>query len=141
MHTSAREAAARTLVVLFDGECVLCNRFVAFLVRHDEARRLRFGAIRSEAGRALLAARGFDPESLETIVVLAGERTLTRSDAALAIVRVLPAPWRGLTVLGMLPRPLRDALYRIVARHRHAWFGRTDGCPVPEPAVRDRFLD
>jgi salicylate hydroxylase len=63
------------------------------------------------------------------------------SDAVLAIAAGLPFPWRLLAVGRVVPRPVRDALYRLVARNRYRWFGRRITCPVPSPRVRDRFLE
>jgi predicted DCC family thiol-disulfide oxidoreductase YuxK len=132
--------AAGQIVVLFDGVCNFCDGFVQFLIRHDPSGRFRFCAMQSDAGRALLAARGFDPDALDTFVVLDGPRNLVRGDAALAIARMLPAPWSWLAAGRILPRPLRDALYRIFARNRYAWFGSRDSCLVPTPEMRSRFI-
>jgi predicted DCC family thiol-disulfide oxidoreductase YuxK len=128
------------VIVLFDGLCNLCDGLVRFLICHDPAGRLRFSTLQSEPGRALLSARGFDPDVLDTFVVLDGERTLTRGDAALAIARELPAPWSWFLAARVLPRPLRDILYGIVVKHRYAWFGRRDTCLVPTPELLGRFL-
>ena len=88
-----RDRSAAGLVVLFDGDCNLCDGLVGFLARRDRTRRLRFVPMGSPEGRATLADRGLDPDGLDTFVVLEGERTRVRSDAALAIVRRLDAPW------------------------------------------------
>ena len=119
------------LVVLFDGDCNLCDGLVGFVARRDRGKRLRFVPMSSLEGSALLAERGFAPGALDTFVVLAGERTLVRSDAALAIVRRLDGRWSWLRVARVLPRPLRDALYRWVARNRVAWFGRVSRGTAP----------
>ena len=79
-----------------------------------------------------------DPES---IVVIDGGRALERSAAALAIAAGLPFPWSTLCALRIVPRPLRDWTYRIVARNRYRWFGRQDACLVPTAEIRARFLD
>ena len=129
------------VIVLFDGVCTLCDGLVQFLIRQDPLGRLRFCTMQSDAGRTLLGARGFDPDALDTFVLLDGSRTLTSGDAALAIARLLPAPWSWLAAGRILPRPLRDVLYRIVARNRYAWFGRRDTCFVPTPEIRSRFLE
>jgi len=137
---AAGDPATARVIVLFDGVCNFCDGFVRFLIRHDPLSRIRFCAMQSETGRALLASRGFDPDAIDTFVVLDGPRNLTRGDAALAIARVIDAPWSWLAAGRILPRPLRDALYRIVAKNRYAWFGRRDSCLVPTPEVRSRFL-
>ena len=76
-----------------------------------------------------------------TIVVIQDGRALERSDAVLAIAQRVRFPWSVLGVFRVLPRGLRDALYRFVARNRYRWFGRTDACMVPTPELRQRFLD
>ncbi len=132
-------SAAET-IVLFDGVCNLCNGSVQFLLRRDRRRRFRFAALQSAAGRALLEQYGLSTQTLETIVVLEGGQARVRSDAALHLARRLPWPWPALAVFRILPRPLRDALYSFVARHRYRWFGRTESCMLPTPDVADRFL-
>ncbi len=132
-------SAAET-IVLFDGVCNLCNGSVQFLLRRDRRRRFRFAALQSAAGQALLGEYGLPTQSLPTIVVLEGGRARVRSDAALHLARRLPWPWPALAVFRILPRPLRDALYTFVARHRYRWFGRTESCMLPTPDVADRFL-
>jgi predicted DCC family thiol-disulfide oxidoreductase YuxK len=137
---AAGDPAAARVIVLFDGVCNFCDGLVRFLIRHDPSGRLRFCAMQSNAGRTLLASRGFDPDALDTFVVLDGPRNRARGDAVLAIARVIDAPWSWLAAGRILPRPLRDALYRIVANNRYAWFGRRDSCLVPTPEIRSRFL-
>ena len=132
-------SAAET-IVLFDGVCNLCNGSVQFLLRRDRQRRFRFAALQSAAGRALLEQYGLSTQTLETIVVLEGGQARVRSDAALHLARRLPWPWPVLVAFTILPRPLRDALYDFVARHRYRWFGRTESCMLPTPDVADRFL-
>ena len=132
-------SAAET-IVLFDGVCNLCNGSVQFLLRRDRRRRFRFAALQSAAGQALLEEYGLPTQILPTIVVLEGGRARVRSDAALHLARRLPWPWPALAVFRILPRPLRDALYDFVARHRYRWFGRTESCMLPTPDVADRFL-
>jgi predicted DCC family thiol-disulfide oxidoreductase YuxK len=132
-------SAAET-IVLFDGVCNLCNGSVQFLLRRDRRRRFRFAALQSAAGRALLEQYGLSTQTLETIVVLEGGQARVRSDAALHLARRLPWPWPALAVFRILPRPLRDAPYSFVARHRYRWFGRTESCMLPTPDVADRFL-
>lgn len=138
---SAPAAAATVTIVLFDGVCNLCNGAVQFLLRRDRRRRFRFAALQSAAGRALLAEYGLPTETLETLVVLTGGRARLRSDAALHLARRLPWPWPLLAAFTILPRPLRDALYAFVARHRYRWFGRTESCMLPSAETADRFLD
>ncbi len=132
-------------VILFDGECNLCNGTVRFVITRDRDRRFRFAPLQGEAARRICADRGIPlpaagaPDSI--VVVDGGGRVLERSDAALAIACALPFPWRMLGVFRIVPRALRDLVYRIVARNRYRWFGRRDACMVPTEEFRSRFLD
>jgi len=134
------------VLVLFDGVCNLCAGLVRFLLRRDRRRRLRFAALQSAAGQALLGRHGWAGiaragGTLETFVVIEAGRARVRSAAALHLARRLPWPWPLLAVLVLLPRPIRDALYAFVARHRYRWFGRAESCMVPTPEIAGRFLE
>src|SRR5712691_1177998 len=109
-------------VILFDGVCNVCSGFMQFVIARDPAGRFRFA-------------------SLASVVLVEGDQVFTQSTAALRIARGLGLPWRLAYGLIAVPRPLRDWVYDVVARHRYQWFGRRDGCLVPTPQVRARFLD
>ncbi|RSK23903.1 thiol-disulfide oxidoreductase DCC family protein [Hymenobacter metallilatus] len=128
-------------IILFDGVCNLCNGFVQFVIRHDAAGRFRFAALQSVAGQALLQRHRLPtPPEPDSVVLLMAGQAYTHSAAALGILQHLPG-WRWLARLGqMFPRPLRDAVYRLIARHRYRWFGRQDACWLPTPELRARFL-
>lgn len=146
-----REAACGSIdmpedqaIVLFDGVCNFCNGVVRFVHARDPRGRLRFAALQSDAARRACAAAGHElPETLdpETIVVIAAGRVHERSDAALEIARRLRFPWPVLGAFRVLPRALRDALYRVIARNRYRWFGRSDACMIPTPELRARFIE
>jgi predicted DCC family thiol-disulfide oxidoreductase YuxK len=150
MPDFARPLAARHVmsdaaaIILFDGVCNFCSGVVRFVHARDPRGLLRFAALQSDAARRACAAAGHalpatpDPD---TIVVIADGRVLERSDAVLAIAARLRAPWPMVGVFRILPRGLRDAMYRIVARNRYRWFGRSETCMVPTPELRARFID
>ncbi len=124
-------------LILFDGVCVFCSRWVRFVIDHD--RRFRFVAIQSEAGRALAARYGIDPDAPQTNAVVWGGRIFFKSDAALTVLGQLRGA-RALAGLKAAPRSVRDAAYDLIARNRYAIFGRTDACMVPAPEDRARFV-
>lgn len=146
---SVMQTERENAVILIDGECNLCNRFVRFIFKRDRHARFRFAALQSEAGRSLLQGRADAPAELSTVAVLEGgagegegEGTLyLRSTAALRIVRHLRQPWPLLYAFVLIPRFVRDPIYNWVARHRYAWFGRRDMCELPPPDLHSRFLD
>lgn len=132
-------------VIVFDGVCVLCNGWVSFLLKRDRAQRYRFAAMQSEAGRGLLAANGLDPEDPASFLLIEYDvgnapRVSTDTDAIRRVLVGLGGIWRCAGAMALLPRALRDPLYRWMARHRYRWFGRHTACTVPAPAQRHRFL-
>jgi predicted DCC family thiol-disulfide oxidoreductase YuxK len=128
-------------VLLFDGVCVLCSATVAFILARERDHEIRFATMQSRAGQALLQAYGLPVGDWDSVVFIEHRTPLERSAAALALARHLRAPWRWLRGLRIVPRPLRDAAYDLVARRRYRWFGRRDACLVPDAATRARFLD
>lgn len=136
-------------LLLFDGTCNFCNGLVQFVVDHERDQELRFAALQSDEGRAALtgavgeeraeAILG-DSDGPSTMVVLEDGVVHARSTAALRVARHLRAPWRWARILVVVPRPLRDVVYRWFARNRYRWFGRSETCRVPTPELRGRFL-
>ncbi|TVP48497.1 MAG: DUF393 domain-containing protein [Gemmatimonadales bacterium] len=153
-----------TPVLLYDGSCGVCARSVQFVLRRDHRRQsLRFASLESDFGRRIT---GSDPRLAGVDSLIWAEpapgpstpsgvrpslapgdplpplRMLVRSDAVIAVAAYLGGVWRGLALVGSLvPRPLRDGAYDVVARNRHRVPGRSDRCLLPTPAERERFLD
>ena len=138
--------------VLFDGVCNLCNGAVQFMIDHEKKPSFRFAALQSDVARALLE-KTFDAEKAQalregargdgapdSIVLVEGSRGYTHSTAGLRIARYFRAPWNWAYVLLVVPRPLRDLVYRFIAANRYRWFGRSETCRVPTPELRRRFL-
>lgn len=137
------EASSEHPIVLFDGVCNLCSGSVNFIIDRDPRRTFRFAALQSDVARRTLEGLGRsipdgDPDS---IVVVDGGRLYERSAALLCIARHMRGAWPLLAALVVIPRPLRDALYRWLAARRYRWFGRSDTCRVPTPELRARFLE
>jgi predicted DCC family thiol-disulfide oxidoreductase YuxK len=128
------------MVIAFDGICVLCNGFVRFLLRRDKHHRLQFTTNRSEAGAAIFAATGQQPEKPVSVVLVNDGQYFTESTAALHAIAALGGAWRLVMLFRIVPAPLRDSIYRRVARNRYRWFGKLDHCPVPQREWADRFL-
>jgi predicted DCC family thiol-disulfide oxidoreductase YuxK len=126
--------------VIFDGLCKLCTGSVAFILRHERDQVLRFAPLQSEAGKRLMAEFGIDPSQMNTFVVIADGKAYVRSDAAIRLARFLSGGWRLLGLLRIVPRPVRDYVYDVVARNRYRWFGRRETCMAPAPGLEKRFL-
>jgi predicted DCC family thiol-disulfide oxidoreductase YuxK len=129
-------------VVLFDGVCNLCNGAVQFIVDRDPRGTLRFASLQSEPAAELLRAHGKAPPTgdPDSVVLIEDGRVYESSGAALRIARHLRAPWGLLYALVIVPRFLRDAVYRFIARNRYRWFGKSEQCRIPTPELRARFL-
>ena len=134
----ASPPAAAGAVILFDGVCNLCSGAVRFVARRDPAGRFRFASLQSAAAARLLDGRG--AQLPDSIVLLQHGRVHTRSSAALRIARGLRFPWPLLAAFLLVPRPVRDWVYDLVARRRYRWFGKSDACMVPDAELRARFL-
>jgi predicted DCC family thiol-disulfide oxidoreductase YuxK len=133
-------------LVLYDGVCGLCDRFVQMLLRIDRHDRLRFAALQGPIGAAVLKRAGRTADPLSTVIVIAdylspAERFLDRSDAGLFAIASAGGVYRAAAGLRVVPRFIRDAMYDLVARTRYRIFGRYDACPIPGPGTRAKFLD
>ena len=127
-------------ILLFDGVCNLCSGAVQFIIRRDHAGHFRFASLQSPLGEELLARFGIDRGVTDSVILVEGDRCYQESDAALRVARGMKGAWKALAVLRVIPRPLRDAVYRLIARNRYRWFGKQESCWLPTPELRGRFL-
>jgi predicted DCC family thiol-disulfide oxidoreductase YuxK len=136
-------------ILLYDGVCGLCHRFVQFILRRDRHAIFRFASLQSPLASRILARHNLNPGALDTVYVVvnpdsenSNELLLARSDAALFVLKHLGAPWPAAAfLLQLLPEFLRDSAYNAIARHRYRIFGHSESCPLPTAQDRDRFLD
>ena len=134
-------------IILYDGVCGLCNRLVQFLLKHDRGGRLQFASLQSDFADKVLSRHGLNAKDLDTVHVVENydhrnERVLQRSDAILRAGRELGGFWSASSsVAKVVPRPLRDLVYRFVATNRYRVFGKYDSCMLPDANQRSRFLD
>jgi predicted DCC family thiol-disulfide oxidoreductase YuxK len=128
-------------VILFDGVCNLCNWWVSFVMARDHHRRFRFATLQGRTGTALMRATYGNAAAPDSIVLVNEKRVSTRSSAALRILRLLGFPWSLATVFLLVPPPIRDAVYDLIARNRYRWFGQPSTCRLPTPEERGFFLD
>jgi predicted DCC family thiol-disulfide oxidoreductase YuxK len=127
---SATDANDR--VVVFDGICHVCSGWVQFMERHRLEPPFKLIPMQSEKGKSLLTAYGIDPEDPATFLVLDGGRQFTQSDGAIHVIATLGGAWSLFKVARVIPKPWRDALYRLLARNRYRWFGQRSSCYLPQ---------
>jgi predicted DCC family thiol-disulfide oxidoreductase YuxK len=134
-------------ILLYDGVCGLCNRLTQFILRRDHDAIFQFASLQSPFAARVLTRHGVNPTDLDTVCVVLDydrpeERLLSRANAVAYVLQHLSGVWRfAALVLGLVPRPLCDWGYGLVARNRYRIFGRYDSCPLPSAETRARFLD
>lgn len=134
-----------TDLILYDGNCGLCDRFVQFVLRRDQADRFQFAPLQSDLAKEILRRHGKDDGRLDTVVLVQErgtqvERIETKGRAALTVMSHLGKGWPVLASLRVLPTVLLNFGYDIVAKNRFRFFGRLDQCRLPTPAERSKFL-
>ncbi|WEZ84107.1 thiol-disulfide oxidoreductase DCC family protein [Rhizobium sp. 32-5/1] len=127
-------------IIVFDGACIFCSGWVKFVLRHDRTRRFRFLTAQSPLGTALYRHYELDTRDYETNMLIENGRAFFKSEGSIRMAAGLGYPWKLATILRILPRPLRDALYEWVARNRYRIAGRRDHCFVPTAEHKRRFL-
>jgi len=133
-------------VLLYDGDCGLCNRVVRLLLRTDRRARLKFAPLQGAPAQAYLRAQGLPATDFDSLVFVPDWQApgqsppRLRTDGALAAAAEVGGAWRLVTWLRVLPAWLRDPFYKLVARTRYALFGAYQGQPLAESEWRERFL-
>lgn len=138
-------------LLLFDGLCNLCDRTVQFIIRHDPKAKFKFAPLQSDFAAQMLAKfQGEDTAGLDeeehnvvdpkSIILILRGKLYKRSTAVIKIAAELGFPWSLAKVFYILPRGLRDGLYRYVARNRYRWYGKKESCMVPTAELRERFM-
>ena len=119
-------------VLVFDGYCHLCSGWARFQARHPAKPPFRLVAMQSEEGRALLRAQEIDPDDPSTFLVIDQGRFYQASDGVIHVVTALGGLWHVFSLARIIPRRIRDVLYRLLARNRYRWFGRRQVCYLPD---------
>ena len=127
-------------VILFDGVCIFCSRWVRFVAARDTAARFRFTTIQSSYGARLAKAIGINADDPDTNAVVHSGVAYLKSDGALTVLSHLPG-WSWVRVLFAVPRVIRDGAYDLVASNRYRIFGKYDTCIVPDGSLRARMIE
>lgn len=132
-------------LILYDGVCGLCNRLNAFVLPRDPRGKFHFAPLQSETSRTILRRYGKDPDELNTFYIVSNYRSdspvlLSKAQAAILVARELGGIWQLATIFGVLPVPLLNVFYDLIARYRYRIFGRYDACPIPSAEHKSRFV-
>ncbi|NND16854.1 MAG: thiol-disulfide oxidoreductase DCC family protein [Eudoraea sp.] len=129
-------------IILFDGVCNLCNRFVQWIIKRDKNDAFRFAPLESKIGQQLLQEHNLNPDAMDTIVLIQPfSGHYTKSTAALKIGSTIGGIYRIFSLFWIFPAFLRDPVYDWVARNRYKWYGKQDKCMVPTAELKAKFLE
>jgi predicted DCC family thiol-disulfide oxidoreductase YuxK len=131
VHAGNDALSADHPVIVFDAECVLCSANAQLVLRHDRHHHFRLASMQGEVGTALYKRFGMDPANPDSLILVQGDELLRDSSAVLAIYAALGWPWRAMSAFYLVPRWLRDPVYRWIARNRYRLFGRRQTCWLP----------
>lgn len=126
-------------IILFDGNCGLCNRSIKFVLRKEKTDELYFAALQSEFGKQIL--KHFDLEKVDTVVFVKNGKAFTKSSAALRICSYLKGLWPLMMGFIIVPAFLRDMVYDLIAENRIKWYGTAEYCEMMTPELKNRFLE
>ncbi|WP_208590194.1 thiol-disulfide oxidoreductase DCC family protein [Gracilibacillus suaedae] len=127
-------------IILFDGVCNFCSSSVQFIIMRDPDFKFQFASLQSEKGQQLLAKHHVCLD-IDSMVLIEKDRVYTKSTAALRIANELKGVYQLFAIFLIIPKPVRDIFYTILAKNRYRWFGKKDQCMIPKPADKQRFLD
>ena len=128
-------------IILFDGVCNLCNGSVLFILEREKFSVLQFASIQSETGKELLKKYGLPPDYNQAVVLIDSGKIYLGSTAALKIGQGLRFPWSVMSSLGLIvPKFVRDWVYKQIAKYRYRWFGKREVCMIPTEGLKSRFI-
>ena len=128
-------------IILYDGTCNLCTKSIRFIIQRDSQKQFRFASLQSSFADAYVKKFGKEHEHLTSMVLIIGKQVYRQSTAALLTAKRLVGFWSLLTIFLLIPRPIRDRTYNLIAAYRYHIFGKTDSCWKPTPDLSDRFIE
>ena len=128
-------------IILFDGVCNLCNGAVNWIIDRDKKNQFKFASLQSAFGKNVVKEHSLDNQYLDTIVLLQNQKIYLRATAVLRIVKQLGGFYRLAAIFLIIPAPILNFFYNIVAQYRYAWFGKRDSCRVPEAGLKNKFIE
>jgi predicted DCC family thiol-disulfide oxidoreductase YuxK len=128
-------------VIFFDGVCNLCNASVQFIIKKDSKKNFMFSSLQSDAAQAILLQNKLENLDFDTIILLEDGIIYDKSTAILKILRKLSGLYKLGYIFIVVPKFIRDFVYKIISKNRYKWFGKRDSCMIPTEELKLRFLE
>lgn len=129
-----------TNILLFDGVCNLCNNAVKFIIKRDKKALIKFASLQSAIGQNLLLQHQLAFKNFDSFVYIKDDIYYLKSTAALHLLKDIGGIWKLFYAFIIIPPPIRDFIYSVVANNRYKWFGKANDCMIPTLALQQRFL-
>lgn len=126
-------------IILFDGDCNLCNKYVNLIIRYDPKDNFRFATIKSQIGQNIIRNLDLINIQEDTLLLIKKKSIYIKSDAVIRILSCLQFPINMLSLTSLIPRFIRNYFYDIIAKNRKKFF-KTKKCLLPNKKNRERFL-
>lgn len=127
-------------VILFDGVCNLCSGWVQFVIKRDPKKRFKFASLQSELGDSIIEDYNIKMKDKASIVLIEHNKAHIESTAILRIISQLKGPVKVLCLFNLIPKPLRDSIYRFISKNRYRFFGKKESCLIPSKEIQNRFI-
>lgn len=128
-------------IILFDGVCNLCNSTVRFIIKRDQKSIFKFTPIQSPIAQNILSENGAQNSDLDSFVLIEDGKKHIKSTAGLKVLKMLGWPLNIFYIFIIIPAPIRDVVYNLIAKSRYKVFGKKESCMVPLPEYTDRFIE
>lgn len=125
-------------IIFFDGVCPMCNRGVNFLISKDKRNIFAYAPLEGITAREKLSKK--DLENMDTIIYMKGNKTYKYSDAVIKSLSDLGGLWKLFLLFKVLPKFIRDGVYKYISKNRYKWFGKKKICQISTPKERGKIL-
>ena len=129
------------LIILFDGVCNMCIASIQFIIKKDSKDIFRLASIQSSVGQEIIKKYSIDIQKKDSIVLINGGNISYQSTAVLYVLYKLNTFWKFFLIFYVIPYPIRDYIYYLVAKSRYSLFGKRDMCIVPDEYIKSKFLN
>ena len=140
-NKSINEIRKTHSILMFDGLCNLCNSSVQFVIKRDLKKKIVFSSLQSEIAQDFLSTQNDSLKNCDSVILIDKNNIYTKSSAAIKVSQSLKGLWFMMSIFIILPKPIRDYVYDVIASRRYRWFGKRTNCYIPTKEEQELFLD